>query len=125
MKQEQLNFILSQGYKEYPTYLPTFPEREHKLFCKPVSTAVECTSNAKEPQYNISYTCCSIHNIDTDFFSIYIRASSKSGTWYSLEAYSLSFAELKDKLRMLEFELKLAWENLEQTNFHETNGEEE
>ena len=110
--QEQLNFILSKGYKEYSTYLPTFPEREHKLFCKPVLTKVDCSCNEKSPSFSIAYTCCSIHNKDAEFFSLYIRACTKSGTWYSLEAYSMSFKELQEKLDLIEEKLTRAWEDL-------------
>lgn len=112
MKQEQLDFILSQGYKKYPTYLPTFSIREHKLFAKQVPTTILCSCNEKEPQFIINYTCCSIHNKNAEVFSICIRASNKLGTWYSLEAYSLSFEELVDRLSRIEIELLQAWEPL-------------
>lgn len=112
--ESQLILFLSteKGYKECPTYAPNYPEIAHRLFYKQANTNINCSSNEKPPQIIVEYFSYIIQNKEAHNITISLRAADKTDTWYSLEAYSLHFNELKEKIDTIEQSLVKLWETL-------------
>lgn len=113
LENQLMIFLLSKKeYKECHTYAPNYPEIAHRLFYKQANTNINCSNNEKPPQIIVEYFSYVLQSKETHNITVSLRASDKTDTWYSLEAYALTFNELKEKIDTIEQSLTKLWEAL-------------
>ena len=117
MNKELLQYLIENGWKEYPTYPPNHPERVHKLFCKKVSSLTRCSSNIdKEQDVCVTFTQFDIHDASSEIVSVSIRGEVQNTTWYTIEAYSMSPEYFINNNKDIVDRLSKAWEALHVSN---------
>jgi len=80
-------FLASNGWKEFKTFAPTWPEIAHEGWSKEPFGAVKLI---------LSYTAITIHGNLSQFISVDIKLEL-NGIWYNLQAYSISPKEFMEK----------------------------
>jgi len=97
-------FLAANGWKEFKTFAPTWPEITHEGWGKKL---------LGDAQLILSYTALTIHGNLNQFVSIDIKLEV-NGVWYNLQAYSISpeefmekHVEIEDKLIVLRSRLCL------------------
>ena len=108
-----LEYLSKNGWREFPTYPPTKPEKMHKLFCKQLLGLTRCYNNPdKAIQVCLNFTQIDINGVVTDMVTVYIRGQVGEETWYTMEAYSMSpecFIRTNEEVI---YKLGKAWEAL-------------
>jgi len=99
-----IQFLLDNGYKEYPSYIDTI---KIKLFCKQSSSKIKCNCNLKHVQICVKYT---IFEQLEEFVEVCITAQNKEGFWFNLKVYTIKPEEFMIKYLKIEQSLAKAWE---------------
>ena len=111
MDNDLIKFLITNGYKEYPSMKYSKEENESRLFCKSVNTKFHCFCNNKSVQICVNY-----HDFilpDTaiiGMLDIGITACSNADLWYQLKCYSITPNDLINNLVKLERDVIRAWE---------------
>ena len=109
-------YLTNKGWKQYPSQSLVYPEVVRELWCKELLGVPElkkCTSNEEAP-----VLCLDIVQfgnglvVSAELINIYIRGQVEDATWYTLEAYSLSFQEVYARLHEITAKLCIAWNTL-------------
>ena len=109
-------YLVGNGWKEYPTFPPRWPEVLNRLWHKPLQGIVDCTSNNKPP--NLTLSAVKFDRPNSLCITVYVRGEVEETTWYTLEAYSLSISELMQREAEITTKLCRAWNSL--TNVGDT-----
>ena len=96
------DFFLTNGWRNYPTPNPVYPETRRELWAK---------KSGVGPNFCVVPVTMNIHGNNTDFISIDLTGEVND-IWFKLEAYSLSIDDFLKNHKDIEASLLKSWSAL-------------